>query len=337
MPQRSSQAPVTVAILVDDGSNPFELACACEVFGPRRSAELGRELYELRLVSPTRRVRMRDGMFTVTRLGTLTDLDTADTIVVPNRPDIDTATRPRVVEALRAAHTRGARLIGLCTGAFTLAEAGLLNGRPAAVHWQLADRFRALHPNVELRPDELYVDDGDVLTSAGSAAALDLLLHIVRRDHGARVANHVSRRLVFAGFRDGGQRQFVERPVPTADGPALLSTTLQWARERLHEPLTIADLAAHANLSRATLHRRFTTELGVTPHTWLTSSRVDTALTLLEDGTQTMDTVAHRSGLGSAANLRTIIRRYTGLSPTAHRAQFRQRPATSTATHYSAR
>ena len=322
MPQQSSQPPVRTAILVDDGSNPFELACACEVFGARREAELGHELYEVRLVSPHRHVRMRDGMFAVTGLRPLADLDTADTIVVPNRPDVHTATRPGVLNALRAAHARGARLIGLCTGAFTLAEAGLLHGRPAAVHWQLADQFRARHPDVELRADELYVDDGDILTSAGSAAALDLLLHVVRRDHGAQVANHVSRRLVFTGFRDGGQRQFAERPVPTIDGPAPLSTTLQWARERLHEPLTIADLAARANLSRASLHRRFTSELGVTPHAWLTSSRVDIALALLEDGTHTMDTVARRCGLGTAANLRTVIRRHTGLSPSAHRARF---------------
>ena len=167
----------------------------------------------------------------------------------------------------------------------------------------------------------LFVDDGDVLTSAGSAAALDLALHIVRTDHGAEIANHVSRRLVFAGYREGGQRQFVERPVPPI-GATSLAAVLTWARERLDQPLTVPSLARRAGMSPATLHRRFAAEIGTTPGAWLTDERVVLACRLLEQGGLTMDVVADRSGLGTAANLRTRVRRATGLSPSAYRGKF---------------
>ena len=321
MPQGSDHpAPLPVALLVDENSNPFEVGCACEVFGARRRAELGRELYDLRVVAPGGRATARDGMFTFADAGDLDELDGAHTVVVPNRPDVDSPHHPRVVEAIRRAHARGARLVGLCTGAFTLAEAGLLDGRPATVHWQLAAEFRRRFPAVRLQPDVLFVDDGDVLTSAGSAAALDLALHLVRRDHGAEAANFVSRRLVFAAYRDGGQRQFVERPVPEVAARPL-TTTLSWAQERLDAPLSVGDLAAHAHVSITTLHRRFRTELGTTPLAWLTTERVELARRLVEQGAG-LDAVAHRSGLGTTANLRAQFRRHTGLSPSQYRARF---------------
>ena len=230
---------------------------------------------------------------------------------------------PDVLAAIRRAHDRGARLVGLCTGAFTLAEAGVLDGRPATVHWQLAEEFRRRFPAVRLQPDVLFVDDGDVLTSAGSAAALDLALHVVRRDHGAEAANSVSRRLVFAAWRDGGQRQFVERPVPAA-AERPLTATLAWAQERLDRPLPVAELARHAHVSVTTLHRRFRTELGTTPLGWLTGERVELARRLLEQGAG-LDAVAHRSGLGTTANLRVQLRRHTGLGPAEYRARFTAR------------
>ena len=167
----------------------------------------------------------------------------------------------------------------------------------------------------------MFVDDGDILTSAGSAAALDLALHIVRLDHGAQIANFVSRRLVFSAFRDGGQQQFIEQPV-TPPGHAALSQTLDWARARLGTALSVADLADHAHLSTTTLHRRFRTELGTTPLAWLTAERVNLARRLLEQGAIPMDLVAHRSGLGTAANLRAQMRRRTGLSPSQYRTRF---------------
>ncbi|MFE7119154.1 GlxA family transcriptional regulator, partial [Streptomyces sp. NPDC057654] len=216
-PQRdapvSADALHRVVVIVDENSNPFELSCAIEIFGLRRP-ELGRDLYDFRLCSPEPRTLMRDGFFTLTGVADLEAADTADTLIVPNRPDIEVPRRPAVLDAVRRAYARGARLVGFCSGAFTLAEAGVLDGRRASAHWQWADDFRARFPSVHLAPDVLFVDDGDILTAAGSAAALDLGLHVVRRDHGAEIANSVSRRLVFAAHRDGGQRQFVERPMP---------------------------------------------------------------------------------------------------------------------------
>lgn len=308
-------------LVADEGSNPFELACACEVFGARLRPEIGRELYQFKVVTPRRRVTVRDAMFVIGSAGALGDIDGAHTVIVPNRPDTDTPSHPAVIRALRRAHDRGARLVGLCTGAYTLAEAGLLDGRPATVHWQLADDFRSRYPKVDLRPQVLFVDDGDILTSAGSAAALDLALHIVRLDHGAQVANMVSRRLVFSAFRDGGQQQFIEQPITPAGQPAL-SHTLDWARERLGTPLSVADLARHAHLSVTTLHRRFRAEAGVTPLQWLNAERVDLARRLIEQGVEPLDLVAHRSGLGTTANLRAQMRRRTGLSPSQYRSRF---------------
>lgn len=252
-----------VVLVVDENSNPFEMSCAIEIFGLRRP-ELGRELYDFRLCAAEPRTRMRDGFFTLTDVAGLDAAESADTLIVPNRPDTDAPRSPEVLDAVRRAHERGARLIGFCSGAFTIAEAGLLDGRRAACHWMWAESFRTRFPRVRLEPDVLFVDDGDILTASGSASALDLGLHVVRRDHGAEIANAVSRRLVFAAHRDGGQRQFVERPVPDVPDESL-APLLAWVQERLGEPLTVADLATRAALSPATLHRRFRAQLGTTP------------------------------------------------------------------------
>ncbi|MEU8522789.1 helix-turn-helix domain-containing protein [Streptomyces sp. NBC_01216] len=317
-------APHRVVALVDRNSNPFELGCVTEVFGLRRP-EIGRELYDFRLCSPTPRTLMRDGFFTLTGVAELAAADTADTLIVPNRPDVEVPRRPAVLDAIRRAHTRGARLIGFCSGAFTLAEAGVLAGRRATAHWQWADEFRARFPSVLLEPDVLFVDDGDILTAAGSAAALDLGLHVVRRDHGAEVANAVSRRLVFAAHRDGGQRQFVERPVPEQRAESL-APLLAWAQERLDSPLGVADLAARAAVSPATLHRRFRAQLGTTPLAWLTGERVALACRIIERGEVRLDVVARASGIGTAAHLRVLMRRVTGLTPSDYRRRFGPSP-----------
>ncbi|MEV5981580.1 helix-turn-helix domain-containing protein [Streptomyces sp. NPDC052114] len=337
MAQESSQPGTTaparphrVVVIVDENSNPFELGCATEVFGLRRP-ELGRELYDFALCSPEPDTPMRDGFFTLSGVAGLDAADTADTVIVPNRPDTDVPRRPAVLDAVRRAHARGARLVGFCSGAFTLAEAGVLDGRRATAHWQWADSFRERFPAVRLEPDVLFVDDGDILTAAGSSAALDLGLHLVRRDHGAEVANSVSRRLVFAAHRDGGQRQFLERPVPDVPDVSL-APLLAWAQERLGDtavpgpggagPLTVAALAARAGVSPATLHRRFRAQLGTTPLAWLTAERVALACRLIERGEERLDVVARRSGLGTAANLRARLRRETGLSPSGYRRRF---------------
>ncbi|KNB51046.1 GlxA family transcriptional regulator [Streptomyces caatingaensis] len=320
MPQGSPQ-PHRVVVLVDENSNPFELGCATEVFGLRRRAELGRELYDFRLCSPEPATPMRDGFFTLTGVADLAAAETADTLIVPNRPDVGVPRRPAVLDAVRRAHARGARLVGFCSGAFTLAEAGVLDGRRATAHWQWADAFRTRFPAVRLEENVLFVDDGDILTAAGSAAALDLGLHIVRRDHGADAANAVSRRLVFAAHRDGGQRQFIERPVPDAPDESL-APVLAWAQEHLDEPLTVTALAARAAVSPATLHRRFRAQLGTTPLAWLTRERLALACRMLERGESRLPLVARRTGLGTPANLRALLRRETGLTPSAYRRRF---------------
>ncbi|MEU5741405.1 MULTISPECIES: helix-turn-helix domain-containing protein [Streptomyces] len=324
MSQGSSQPsrPHRVAVIVDEGTNPFEVGCATELFGlPRPELGLPGPLYEVTLCAPNPGIRMNHGFFTLTDVPGLDAVDDADTLVVPGRPDNVVPRVPAVLDAIRRTHARGARVVSLCTGSFALAEAGLLDGRRAATHWLWAQSFRRLHPRVLLEPDVLFVDDGDVLTAAGSAAALDLGLHLWRRDHGAEIANAVSRRLVFAAHRDGGQRQFVERPVPDVPDESL-APLLAWVQERLSEPLTVTDLAARAAVSPATLHRRFRAQLGTTPLAWLTAERVTLARRLIERGEERLDAVAARSGLGTAANLRARLRRETGLSPSAYRRRF---------------
>ncbi|MGG2462031.1 helix-turn-helix domain-containing protein [Streptomyces sp. RGM 3693] len=334
MPQRSSQpdrapdrphrapqrTPHRVVAVVDENTNPFELGCAIEVFGLKRP-EIGRDLYDFALCAPEPRTLMRDGFFTLTGVAGLAAADTADTLIVPHRPDVEVPRRPALLDAVRRAHARGARLVSFCTGAFTLAEAGVLDGRRATTHWQWADAFQARFPAVHLEPDVLFVDDGEILTAAGSAAALDLGLHLVRRDHGAEIANTVSRRLVFAAHRDGGQRQFVDRPVPRVPDESL-APLLAWAQEHLDGPLAVLDLATRAAVSPATLHRRFRAQLGTTPLAWLTGERVALACRLIERGESRLDVVARRSGLGTATHLRALMRRETGLTPSAYRRRF---------------
>ncbi|MGW0610504.1 GlxA family transcriptional regulator [Streptomyces sp. NPDC002788] len=322
MSQGSSQRPHRVAVIVDEGTNPFEVGVATELFGlPRPELGLPGPLYEVALCAPTPEIRMNHGFFTLTGVRGLDAVAEADTLVVPGRPDNVVPRGPDVLETIRRAHARGARVVSFCTGTFALAEAGLLDGRRASTHWRWADSLRRLHPKVLLEPDVLFVDDGDILTAAGSAAALDLGLYLWRRDHGAEIANQVSRRLVFAAHRDGGQRQFVERPVPEVRDESL-APLLAWAQVRLGEPLTVADLAARARVSPATLHRRFRAQLGTTPLAWLTGERVALACRLIEKGEKRLDVVAASSGLGTAANLRTRLRRATGLSPSAYRRRF---------------
>ncbi|WP_433408391.1 helix-turn-helix domain-containing protein [Saccharomonospora azurea] len=331
MSQESSQAAHRVVAIVDNGSNPFELGVATELFGLRRpelDGQLSAPWYDFRLCAATPTVSMHAGFFSLSDVEPLDIVDDADTVLVPNRPDPEVSPSAPVVEAVRSAAARGARLMSFCTGAFTLAEAGVLDGLRATTHWRWADAFRARFPRVELDPDVLYVDEGAVLTSAGSAAALDLGLHVIRKDHGADVANAVSRRAVFAGHRDGGQRQFVERPVPR-DVHAGLSDVLEWARRRLDRPLTVRDLARRAAVSPATLHRRFAAEVGTTPLAWLTGERVRLACQLLERGELPLDRVAEASGLGTASNLRSLLRKHVGVSPTEYRRRFGYRSRTT--------
>jgi AraC family transcriptional activator FtrA len=317
MSQGSSHRPHRVALLVGDGSNPFEMSVATELFGMPQP-DLDVEWYEFLVCAPTPDVAMRDGIFRLSCPGTLDDVAVADTVIAPNRPDPLVPFDDAVLDAIRTAARRGARIVSFCTGTFTLAEAGVLDGHTVTTHWRWTDAFRRQYPQVDLRPGVLFVDDGTVLTAAGSAAAMDLSLHMIRADHGAAIAAAVSRRLVFPTHRDGGQQQFIERPVPPLPETSI-ATVMQWASAHLDEPLTVASLAARAAMSPSTFHRRFLADVGVTPLRWLHSERIDHARSLLETTDLDVGAIARICGFGTATNLRTHFRRHTGLSPTDYR------------------
>lgn len=247
-------------------------------------------------------------------------LDTADTVIVTGTGARHDA-GPRVLDALRAAAAAGKRIASICTGAFVLAQAGLLDGRAATTFWIMSGEFARRFPDVELRRDVLFVDEGQVLTSAGLSAGIDLCLHMVRNDHGAAVAATTARLLVAAPGRPGGQSQVLRTPLPPDRGTALAATRA-WALARMHEPLTVADLAAHAHTSVRTLTRRFRDETGLSPLQWLLHHRVDRALEILETTDLPLDQVARECGLGTPDSLRHHVTRRLGVPPSSYRAVF---------------
>ena len=245
----------------------------------------------------------------------------ADTVVVPGFAPKQWPPSPAVLDALQVAHARGARIASICTGAFALGAAGLLDGRRATTHWRYAAQLAELCPNADIDPDVLYVDDGDLLTSAGVAAGIDLCLHLLRRDHGVEAANKAARQTVVAPHRSGGQAQFIQRAIPPTDDGSL-EATRAYALSRLDEPLTVAQLARHACTSERTFNRRFRQETGTTPLKWLHAQRVDHARRLLEASDLPIEAVAQRCGFGSAAILRQHFRRATATTPAAYRRTF---------------
>lgn len=248
-------------------------------------------------------------------------LATADTVVVPAFRPHDRELDADVLDALRAAHRRGARIASICTGAFALAQAGLLDGRRATTHWGHAAQLAATYPDVEVDPDVLFVDEGDVVTGAGIAAGIDVCLHLIRVDHGAAVANRVARLVVAAPHRDGGQAQFIPRD-EEPPRQAGLAATRAWALTRLGTPLTVAELARHAHTSERTFARAFVAETGESPLRWLNAARIHRARELLETTEWGADRVAAECGLGTAANLRLHFRRAVGVSPSEYRRTF---------------
>lgn len=314
-----------VAALVAPRANPFELAVACEVFGLDRS-HLSDPWYDFAVVGACAgsQIQTTGGMVVSTAYG-LDTLARADTIVVTPWEDAedDGIVPTEVLDALRGAAERGTRLVSFCTGAFVLAAAGLLDGRPVTTHWRHAADLARRCPNASVDPGVLYVDDGQVLTSAGTAASIDLALHIVRCDHGADVANAVARAMVVPPHRDGGQAQYVEMPVEASSGPDPLRATMEWTLDHLDEDLTVDVLAARAHMSPRTFARRFRATTGVTPHQWLLRQRVLHAQRLLETTDQPVERVAHASGFGSAGALRLHFQRTLGTSPQAYRRTFR--------------
>jgi transcriptional regulator GlxA family with amidase domain len=318
MSSREPYRPHRVAVLGVPPVIPFDLSIPGLVFG---DAELnGRPLYDVKACTLDPGMIETNGDFAITVTRGLELLDTADTIVVPgtySRAALD----PRIVTALRAAADDGRRLVSICTGAFVLAAAGLLDGRPATTYWRRAEEFAARFPAVHLDPRVLYVDEGQILTSAGLTAGIDLCLHIIRKDFGASVANETARRVVAAPVRAGGQAQFIASPLPGSDGLSLAGTRA-WALDRLDRRVTLDDLARHAAVSVRTLTRRFRAETGLTPLQWLLQQRVERARELLESTALPVDDVARSSGLGTADSLRMHLLRQVGLTPTAYRASF---------------
>ena len=318
-----------VGVLALDGVVPFELGIAARIFGAARDSA-GRPLYRVTTCSLDGRPVRTESDYGLTVSHDASLLATVDTVVIPPShalgPIREQGHLPDDLRAAMAGIRPGTRLVAICTAAYVLAAAGLLDHRPATTHWREADNLQRLFTTARINPDVRFVDDGDILTSAGVAAGIDLCLHIVRRDHGSDVANDVARSCVVPPWRDGGQAQYIQRPVP-APSDTGTAPTRAWMSERLAEAVTLADMATHAKVSVRTFTRRFREEVGVSPGQWLLRQRVDLALNLLETTDLPVDVVADRSGLGTGVSLRQHLRTTVGVTPRAYRRTFRPAPA----------
>ena len=315
----------TVALALTDGMPVFEFAVPCEVFGVDRS-DIVDPWYDLRFCGSRASYRTTAGL-TVTPDGDLATLEAADTVLVPAMNREHQLKPPSdVSQAVRRAYDRGARIVAICAGSYLLAEAGILEGRRATTHWMSAVDFTHRFPGVHFTPEVLYVSDGNVHTSAGTGASIDLCLHLVRLDHGAAVANEVARRMVVPPYRDGGQRQFVPPVQLGSTGDDPIGVALGWALEHLDQPLTVADLAARAHLAPRTFARHFRERTGGTPLQWLIVQRVRLAQELLETTGEPIETIALRTGFGTSAGLRQHFQKITTISPSSYRHLYRRAP-----------
>ncbi|MDO8913690.1 MAG: transcriptional regulator FtrA [Phenylobacterium sp.] len=320
MPTDTTPPNRSVVALVYDNLCSFEFGCAAEVFGLPRP-EVGPDWYSFATAAVEPGPITAMGGLRFEASGGLEVLKGAGTVVVPGWKGADVQPSAELVAALRAAYAGGARLVTICSGVFVLAAAGLLDGRRATTHWRYAETLRQRYPRIEVDPNVLYVDEGQILTSAGSAAGLDLCLHVVRRDFGARIANQVARRLVIAPHRDGGQAQFIERPLASSAGGRLSQLIAELQEEPQGSP-SIQQLAARAAMSERTFIRRFRETTGMAPGAWLVAVRVDRARDLLETTDLSIEQVAAESGFGAATTLRHHFRSRLGLSPAAYRDRF---------------
>jgi AraC family transcriptional regulator, transcriptional activator FtrA len=312
----------TVAVYLFDGISVFEVGCVTEVFALPRP-ELGVPWYRFMACAQTPGPLRAMGGFGLVAEHGMAQFAAADTVIVTAVPNVRGEVSKELVGALRAAYERGARVVSICSGAFALAEAGLLDGLRATTHWQYAELFAARYPKVRVDPDVLYVDEGSVLTSAGSAAGLDLCLHLVRRDHGSAVANAVARRLVLPPHREGGQAQFIEaavRPVPEDDGVA---RSLDWALENLGRPISVAQMAEIARMSTRSYIRHFPRTTGTSPLRWLVNQRLAAARAMLETGDASIEQVGAAVGFADPATFRHHFTRAVGTAPSAYRRTFR--------------
>ncbi|WP_075779070.1 helix-turn-helix domain-containing protein [Streptomyces acidiscabies] len=313
-----------VAVLLFSGGPIFESSIPLSVFGIDRQ-DAGVPRYRLLVCAGADGPLRTTGGLELTAPHGLEAISRAGTVVVPAWRSITAPPPEEALDALRRAHEEGARIVGLCTGAFVLAAAGLLDGRPATTHWMYAPTLAKRYPSVHVDPRELFVDDGDVLTSAGTAAGIDLCLHIVRTDHGNEAAGALARRLVVPPRRSGGQERYLDRSLPEEIGADPLAEVVSWALEHLHEQFDVETLAARAYMSRRTFDRRFRSLTGSAPLQWLITQRVLQAQRLLETSDYSVDEVAGRCGFRSPVALRGHFRRQLGSSPAAYRAAYRAR------------
>ncbi|MGO4418396.1 GlxA family transcriptional regulator [Streptomyces sp. MCAF7] len=330
---RDADSRHRIAVLVLPGVIPFELGIPFRIFGGARSAE-GERFYKVFSCTPEPGEVSTDADFPIVVERGPEALAEADTIVVPTSYEMGQVYREGTLPpALAAAllHARpGVRWMSICTGSYVLAAAGLLDGRPATTHWRSSAHFQTLFPSIAVDPDVLFVDDGDVLTSAGVASGIDLCLHVVRRDHGAAVANEVARRSLVPPYRDGGQAQYIERPLPEPQ-QATTTAARAWALSRLERPISLREWADQESMSVRTFTRRFREEVGVSPGQWLVQQRVERARHLLEGTDLSVDQVARDAGFGTAASMRQHLQTALGVSPTAYRRTFRATAVGATA------
>ena len=317
--KHSSSLPQTVAVVAFEGISLFHLAVPCMIFGEDRD---GLPRYRLLVCSCEGRPLRSSVGLRIDALQGLAPLLCADIVIVPSWRDALDPAPPALLRALRAAHARGACIVGLCLGAFVLAQAGLLDGRRASTHWAWAEEFARRFPAVQMQSEALYVDEGDVITSAGTAAALDCCLHLLRRDHGAAAANSLARRLVVAPHRMGGQAQFVQQAVPEHARDERMAKLLDWLLKHLEQQHGVDALAQRVLMSRRTFTRQFRAATGTTAVQWLLTQRLQLAQTLLEAGQLSVEQIALRVGFGSALSLRQHFNARFGLSPSAWRRQF---------------
>jgi transcriptional regulator GlxA family with amidase domain len=322
----AASAATTIAVLAFDGISPFHLSVPCLVFGENRSAA-GVPAFKVMVcaadAAPAGDLRTSAG-FTIATRHDLRSLARADIVIMPSWHDDCRPAPPALLDALRRARRRGAQVVGLCLGAFVLAEAGLLDGKTATTHWHYAAALAERHPAVRVDRDVLYVDEGDVLTSAGVAAGLDCCLHLLRRLCGAEIANRVARRLVIAPHRQGGQAQFIEQPLPVSRSGDRFAKVLEWATGHLDQPHSIDSLAQRAAMSRRSFTRHFRQATGTTVMQWLLNRRLSRAQRMLENGDAPIEVVAQQSGFGSALSLRQHFRTGLRTSPSAYRKLYRR-------------
>lgn len=309
-----------VAILAYNGLCIFEFGIAYELFGLDRS-DMGVAWYDCRIIGIDGPISSAEAGISIESPWSLDLIERAQTIVIPGWRARDETPPLPLLDALRAAHARGARLVSLCSGAYIIAHTGLLDGRRATTHWRYADDFRRRFPAVRFEHDVLYVDEGSIITSAGSAAGMDAGLHLIRRDHGPRIANMVARRMVIPPHRDGGQAQYVETPVSLRPGRTI-GHVMDWARARLDQPLSVKSLAAEAAMSERTFLRHFEAATGQSPAAWLRSERINRAKDLLETTPTALAEIADQCGFQSPETFRSVFRRTVGVAPAGFRMRF---------------